>query len=94
MFLDIDECLIAGFLGMVLELEIIMELMDFEGSNKKLNNDIKYFSNILLKNFLDIFPTIIAIEDKKVYHILEDTLKEYKTDYKINYQRNNNCEIY
>ena len=94
LFLDIDECLIAGFLGMVLELEIIMELMDFEGSNKKLNNDIKYFSNILLKNFLDIFPTIIAIEDKKVYHILEDTLKEYKTDYKINYQRNNNCEIY
>lgn len=94
LFLDIDECLIAGFLGMILELEIIMELIDFEGSNKKINNDIKYFSNMLLKDFLSLLPTIISIEDKEVYHILEDTLKEYKTDYKINYQRNTNYETY
>ena len=73
---------------MILELEIIMELIDFEGSNKKMSNDLKYFSNMLLKDFLAVLPTLITIEDKEVYHILEDTLKEYKTDYKINYQKN------
>lgn len=81
----------AGFLGMVLSLEIIMELMDFDGSDPKMSKDIKYFSNILLKDFLDI---LISIEDREVYHLLEKILKSYKTDYKINYQRNNNCEVY
>lgn len=94
LFEDVDECLIAGLLGMILELEIIRELIDFEGSNKKMSNDLKYFSNMLLKDFLAVLPTLITIEDKEVYHILEDTLKEYKTDYKINYQRNNKYEIF
>lgn len=94
LFQDIDECLIAGFLGMVLSLEIIMELMEFEGNDKKISKDLKYFSNTILKDFLGILPTIISIEDKEVYHLLEKTLKSYKTNYKINYQRNNKCEVY
>lgn len=94
LFEEVDECLMAGFLGMVLSLEIIMELMEFEGSDKKISKDLKYFSNMLLKDFLGILPTIISIEDKEIYHLLEKTLKSYKTDYKINYQRNNNCEVY
>lgn len=93
MFFDIDECLMAGFIGMVFALEIIIELIDFEGSEKRLSKDIQYFSNKLLKEFLDVFPTIIVLDDKEVYKILEETLKEYKTDYKINYQRSQNCEV-
>jgi len=93
LFEDIDECLMAGFLGMVLSLEIIMELMDFEGSDKKMDKDIKYFSNTILKSFLVTLPTIISIEDRKVYHLLEKTLQSYKSDYKINYQRNIKYEV-
>ena len=63
------------------------------GSNKRISRDIKYFSNVLLKDFLDILEIIIFIEDKKIYHILKNTLQSYKTDYKINYQRNNNYEV-
>lgn len=88
LFEDIDECLIAGFFGMILSLEIIIEMIEFEGSDKKMSKDLKYFTNKLLKDFLGILPTIILIEDKKVYHILQKTLEKYKTDYKINYQRN------
>lgn len=93
-FEEIDECLMAGFLGMILGLEIIIELMEFEGSDKKVSKDLKYFSNILLKDFLDIMPTVISIENKEVYHILSNTLEAYKTDYKINYQRSRICEVY
>lgn len=63
------------------------------GSNKRISRDIKYFSNVLLKDFLDILVIIIPIADKKIYHILKNTLQSYKTDYKINYQRNNNYEV-
>lgn len=94
LFEDIDECLMAGFLGMILGLEIIMELIEFKGNDKRISNDIKYFSNTLLKDFLDIIHAIILIEDKEAYRLLENTLKSYKTDYKINYQRNHKCEIY
>lgn len=93
LFEEIDECLIAGFLGMVLSLEIIMELIDFDGGDKKMSKDLKYFSNSLLKDFLAILSTIISIEDREVYHLLQKTLEAYKTDYKINYQRNNKCEV-
>lgn len=94
LFLDVDECLEAGFIGMILGLEIIMELIEFDDNDKKVSRDLKYFSNKLLKDFLAVISTIILIEDKKVFHILEDTLKEYKTDYKINYQRNQKNEVY
>ena len=94
LFCDIDECLVAVFIGMILALEIIMELMEFEGNDNKMSKDIKYFSNVLLKDFIPIIETIISIDDRKEYHILKDTLEEYKTGYKINYQRNMNCEIY
>ena len=94
LFLDLDECLTARFVGMIFGLEIIMELIQFEGHSETMSKDITYFSNILLKDFLDILPTIINIEDKEIYHLLEETLKEYKTDYKINYQRTRKCEIY
>ena len=94
LFLDIDECLMARCIGMIFGLEIIMELIDFEGSDKKMNKDIKYFSNKLLKLFLDTWPTIMSIENKEIYKVIEDTLKEYKTDYKINYQRNRKYEVF
>lgn len=67
--------------------------MNLSGSDEKISRDIKYFSNVLLKDFLEILSTIISIEDKKIYHLLKNTLQSYKTDYKINYQRNNNYEV-
>lgn len=93
LFEDLDECLIAGFIGMIFVLCIIMELIEFDGNNKKISKDIKYFSNILLKNFLDIIQGIISIYDEEMYSILKNILEEYKTDYQINYQRDNNYEI-
>lgn len=93
LFEDIDECLISGFIGMIFVLGIIMELTEFNGNNKKFSKDIKYFSNVLLKDFLDIIQGIISIYDEEMYNILKDILKEYQTDYQINYQRDNNCEV-
>jgi len=92
LFDDIDECLIAGFLGAILSLEIIMELIEFEGCENRISKDLKYFSNILLKDILAIIKAVILIDDWEVYKILESTLKEYKTNYKINYQRGHKYE--
>ena len=94
MFEDIDECLIAGFIGMIFSLEIIMELIEFEGADNRVSKDIQYFSNFLIKDFLPVIETIIDIDDKEVYHILEDTLKDYDINYKINLQRNKKCEVF
>lgn len=94
LFYDIDECLMAGLIGMILTLEIIMELIEFDGHDNKISKDIKYFSNILLKEFLNIIKAVIEIDDKEEYHLLENTLKDYKTNYKINYQRGYKNEVY
>lgn len=93
LFEDIDECLISGFIGMIFVLGIIMELMEFDGNNKKFSKDIKYFSNVLLKDFLDIIQGIINMYNEEIYNILKNVLQEYQTDYQINYKRNNNCEV-
>jgi len=84
LFEDLDECLVSGFIGMIFVLGIIIELIEFNGSDKKISKDIKYFSNILLKDFLDIIHGIISIYDEETYNILKNILKEYKNDYKIN----------
>ena len=94
MFTEIDECLLAGFFGMNFSLEIILELISFEGSNKKIDKDLRYFTNPIFKDFVNILPTIYLIENKEIYHLLEKSLKQYNMDYKINYQRNNRCEMY
>lgn len=84
----------AGFMGMIFSLEIIMELINFDGCNNTISKDIKYFSNILLKKFMYIIDAIIFVDPKEEYSILEKTLQEYKTDYKINWQRGFNMEVY
>lgn len=94
LFDDIDECLVAGFLGMILGLEIIIELIEFDGNNNRISKDIEYFSNQLTKDFIPVIQTIITIDDREVYHTFEDILKENSKNYKINYNRNMNCETY
>lgn len=94
LFSDIDECLIAGFLGMIFGLEIIIELIEFNGNDKTVSKDIEYFSNNLTKEFIPIIQTIITIDDKEIYHIFEDILEENNKNYKVNYSRNINYEAY
>ena len=48
----------------------------------------------MLKDFLLIIEGIICIDDKEIYHILKNTLNDYKTDFKINYQRGMKYECF
>lgn len=78
MFFNLDESLIAIFIGMIFILEIIMELTEFDGCDEVKKSDMKYFSNKLLDTFYNVVRALREVEDRKVYGVLADCLKEYK----------------
>lgn len=77
-FFNIDESLIAVFIGMIFALKIVIELSEFDGCDGIKKSDMRFFSGRLLDVFINVLMALHEIEDKEVYHIMKDTLTEYK----------------